>query len=60
MSHITPEKRVSDYKILVIAQNWSIKVICAAEHEYDTLTYHISSMSHEYESPEKGCQITKF
>ena len=44
---------VSNYKILKIAQNRSIKVLFAAEHEYDTLRYHISSMSQEYESFEK-------
>ena len=52
MSHITSEK-VSDYKSLEIAQNRSITVLFAAEHEYDRLRCHISSMSYEYKSPEK-------
>ena len=52
-----PKKGVSQ-KFLEIAQNRYISVVFDAEHEYDTLRCHISSMSHAI--PEKGCQITKF
>ena len=51
-----PKKGIKLQKIK-IAQNRLPEILFDAEHEYDTLMCHISSLSHDI--PEKGCQIIK-
>ena len=46
-------KKVSNYKILEIAQNWLAMVLFLTEYEYYNPRCHIASMTHEYESFEK-------
>ena len=52
-----PEKGIKLQKNK-FAQKGLPRVLFAAEHEYNTLGYHISSIT--LDTPEKGCKITKF